>query len=201
MTTWKTAWNSCECIKIKKLATNLNILVNLTIEHKVNRSSSSGWQVTCLPSLRSTLRSIFVCNSWTWRNFCLWDWNLIKTCKGLYISSGCWCQDQWTVKRIITEDVQNFAEPQFVLLCQGLRLYDRNTWEPGSVSHRFPRVLLVCLQRCWNEADLVCWWELFLCFAWVHFSSTVKFVSPSKKFPTQTSCSPAEQPSSQTLKW
>lgn len=29
------------------------------------------------------------------------------------------------VKRIITEDVQNFTEPQFVLLCQVLRLYDQ----------------------------------------------------------------------------
>lgn len=156
MTTWKTAWNSCKCIKIKKLATNVNILVNVTIEHKVNRSSSSAWMTDHMPPVITLYTWIHFClQLLNLKNLCLRDGNLIKTCEGLSISSGCWCQDQWMVKRIITEDVQNFREPQFVLLCQVLRLYDQQ---------EHMRALLVCLQRCWNEADLVCWWELFLCF-------------------------------------
>lgn len=165
----------------------MNIPVNVTIEHKVNRSSSSAWMTDHMPPIITLYTWIHFClQLLNLKNLYLRDGNLIKTCKGLSISSGCWCQDQWMVKRIITEDVQNFAEPQFVLLCQVLRLYDQQEHMRARirVSHRFPRVLLVCLQRCWNEADLVCWWELSLCFESVHVSSTLLNLSlPVRSFP------------------
>lgn len=182
----------------------MNIPVNVTIEHKVNRSSSCAWMTDHMPPVITLYTWIHFClQLLNLKNFCLRDWNLIKTCKGLSISSGCWCQDRWMVKRIITEDVQNFTELQFVLLCQVLRLYDQQEHMRGRISLTQVSTSPLSLSSEmleWSRSGVL---MRTVSLLWISplFVHSVKFVSPSKKFPTQTSCSPAEQPSSPTLKW